>query len=146
MFKKSSRILLALWVLVLLLGVGSCQGEVSFTTAHFSEATMALGVDADNKPVDPTTVFSIDTPEIFCSAKLSNAPDDTEISSSWLYVKGEMADLTNYEIGNYTLTTGGTQYIQFSLTQPDNGWPRGEYKLILTIDGKEAETLEFSVE
>ena len=146
MFKKSGEILLAVLVLMVMLGTGGCEGEVSITTAHFNEATMALGVDANNKPVDPTTVFSTEIPEIFCSAKLSNAPDDTEINSSWIYVKGELADLTDYEIGNYTLTTGGTQYIQFSLTKPDNGWPRGNYKLVLSIDGKEVETLEFTVE
>ena len=145
LFKKLGKLITPVLALAIMLGIGGCEGEVSVTTADFSEAKMALGVDADNRPVNPTTVFAVDTPEIFCSAKLSNAPADTEITSSWVYVSGE-ADLTDYEIDSYTLTADGTRYVEFSLSVPDTGWPRGNYQLVLSINGKENETLEFTVE
>jgi len=146
MVTRILKLALPLLILLILPGIVGCEGEVSYTTASLSEATMARGVDDENKPVSPTTVFTPDTEEIFCSVKLSNAPADTEISSVWIYVGGEVEDLADYEIDSYLLTADGTRYLQFSMTKPDNDWPRGEYKLVLYVEGKESVTLPFSVE
>ncbi len=113
-----------------------CSGEVSFTTASLSDATMALGVDEDARPINPTDEFDVDTPEIFCSVKLSNAPHDTEITSEWVYLQGE-ADVTDHVIDTYTLVTDGSRHLTFSIERPDNGWPVGDYRLVLYVDGKE---------
>ena len=129
---------------LILLSVG-CEGQISFTTARLSEATMALGVTDDNKPANATTVFSPDTEEIFCSVKLSNAPDGTQVTSVWIYVGGEEEDLTNHGIDKYTVTTGGSRYISFSLSKPDNDFPKGDYKLRLYVDGSESVSLPFTV-
>jgi len=85
-----ARVLLLIALVAGLLPVG-CSGEVSFTTAKLSEATMCLGVDGENKPLNATDTFGVNTPEIFCSVKLSNAPEDTEVGSEWIYVKGELS-------------------------------------------------------
>ena len=137
-------LLVSIWGLLLLFSSG-CSGEISFTTANLSEATMALGVTEDARPVNATTAFETDVAAIYCSAKLSNAPADTEIKSVWMYVSGELTGVTNFEFDSYAIRTEGTRYIQFSLGRPDNGFPRGDYKLILYIDAKESENLTFSV-
>ena len=138
------RVLL-LAALVSALPLTGCSGEVSFTSAKLSEATMCLGVDGDAKPVNPTSKFAVSTPEIFCSVKLSNAPADTEVGSEWVYVKGELSGYDNTVIDTLVLPAEGTQYIQFSLPRPDAGWPAGEYKLNLYVDGKESVSLPFTV-
>ncbi|MDD5604352.1 MAG: hypothetical protein RBR99_01730 [Dehalococcoidales bacterium] len=130
------------FVMVLTIG---CGKEVSFTTAKLSEATMATGVTGDFKPQDPTTTFYANTAEIFCSVKLSNAPADTTVTGIWIYENGQEQHLTNYEIDRYSITTDGTRYLMFSLTRPNTGFPIGNYKLVLTIDEKEPETLKFKV-
>lgn len=122
-----------------------CSGEVSFTTAKLTEATMCLGVDGESKPLNPTDEFSVNTPEIFCSVKLSNAPDDTEVLSEWVYVKGEAEGVTDYVIDTAAVTADGTVYMWFSIPRPDSGWPVGEYQLNLYIDGKEAVSLPFTL-
>lgn len=137
--------LLLLTVLVLGVAAAGCSGEVSFTSAKLSEATMCLGVDGENKPLNPTDTFGVNTPEIFCSVKLSNAPEDTEVGSEWIYVKGELSGYDNTTIDSLALPAEGTQYIQFSLPRPQSGWPVGEYELKLYIDGKEQVTLPFTV-
>jgi len=144
MRRNLSRMLVtSLLSALILLSVGC---EVSFTTAKLSEATMALGVTDDNKPVNATTVFSPDTEEIFCSVKLSNAPDHTEVTSVWVYVGGEVEGLTNYEIDSYSTVTEGTRYINFSLPRAaDTGFPKGDYKIVLYVDGKESVALPFTV-
>jgi hypothetical protein len=135
---------------LLLVAVGGlsfigCSGEVSFTTAKLSEATMCLGVDGEMKPLNPTDEFGVNTPEIFCSVKLSNAPDETEVASEWIYVQGEAEGVTDYVIDSVAVTTDGTRYLYFSLPRPDTGWPVGEYVLNLYIDEKEAVAVPFTV-
>jgi hypothetical protein len=135
-------------LLMAAVGVSSlagCSGEVSFTTAKLSEATMCLGTDAETKPVNPTDEFGVTTTEIFCSVRLSNAPDDTEVLSEWVYLKGELEGVTNYVIDSFAITTEGTRYLEFSMTSPDDGWPKGEYKVVLYIDGKEEVAVPFMV-
>jgi len=123
-----------------------CEGEVSVTTASLSEATMCLGVDSEMRPLDATDVFATDTPEIFCSVKLSHAPDDTEFRAEWIYIKGEEEGLSNYPIAGWDTTADGTRYIAASLTCPDKGWPKGDYKVILYVDAKEKLSVPFSVQ
>ncbi len=137
--------LLSVLLLTLSVPLAGCSGEVSFTTASLSEATMCLDVDADSRPVDPTSQFAPDTPEIFCSVKLSNAPPNTEVLSEWVYVRGEVEELTDHVIDTFAVTTDGTRYLQFSMTMPDAGWPLGEYALVLYVDGKEEVSVPFTV-
>jgi hypothetical protein len=88
---------------------------------------MALSVDAEGKAVNATNKFYVDTPAIYCSLKVSNAPEHTDVTSVWVYVRGEV-DLENYEIDSYGMTVGGTTYLYFYMNRPTNDWPIGEYK------------------
>lgn len=125
----------------------ACQGgSVSFTTAKISEATMTTAVNENMQPLDNNDVFSPDTAEIFCSFKLSNAPDDTEVKAEWIYLQGELQDVTDYLVDEWVTTTDGTRYVSSSLTSPDEGWPRGDYQVIIYIDGKEQTRLPFYVQ
>jgi hypothetical protein len=133
-----------LLVISVMLSFGA-ECSSSFTTASISEATMALGVDSYAKPINPTNQFYTDTPTIYCSAKYSNAPADTEINSIWVYQQGELG-LTNCEIGSYAMTVEGTGYLYFYMDRPNNGWPLGEYKLVLYLDGEQAASLPFTIQ
>lgn len=133
-------------VLPLLFLEAGCSGEVSFTTAALSNATMCKTVDDSTKaPVVKASEFSASDPIIYCSVKLSNAPDDTEIKAQWIYVQGEAKDLNNYLIDETPVTADGTRYIAFSLPKPTSGWPKGEYLVKLFVDGKENVKVNFKV-
>jgi hypothetical protein len=119
--------------------------KVILSTASLSEATMAENVNEDLSPLNATDVFNIDAPEIHCSVKLSNAPMDTEVQGEWIYIEGEGEDVENYLIDSTILITEGTRYLDFSLSIPDNGWPVGEYELVLSINGKEKMRVPFFV-
>jgi hypothetical protein len=124
----------------------SCSGEVSFTTARLSEITMAKSIDENTfQPIEKTSTFSTDTPEIFLSAKFSNAPSETEVKAEWIYVAGEAGE-ENYLIDTVSINVAGTDYLYFSPPRPDQGWPVGQYKVILYVDGKEASTVTFTVQ
>lgn len=122
-----------------------CEGEVSFTTASLSEATMTTAVDENMQPLDTTDVFAPDAQEIFCSVKLSSAPPDTEIKAEWVYIQGEVEDLTNYLIDEWSTTADGTRYIGASIIRPYDGWPKGDYKVVLYVDSEEELSVPFYV-
>jgi hypothetical protein len=133
--------------LVILMSLFFVECEVSFSTAKLGEATMCTKVDEKTKkPVEKTDVFTSDTPEIFCSVKLSSAPSDTNIKSEWIYVKGEAEDLSDYKIDEFTITTDGTKYISFSLARPNTGFPKGEYILKLYLDDEIKLNVPFKVD
>jgi len=142
--KKSPLFIASIISASLLLAISLTACEV--TTASLSEATMCRSVDSDMRPVDATDIFTTDIPEIFCSVKLSSAPPDTEVKAEWIYVQGELEGTENYLIDDYTLTAEGTLYLGFSLIEPDAGWPKGEYKVILYVDGKEKLSVPFTVQ
>lgn len=120
--------------------------KVVYSTASLSEATMTTGVDKNFRPLDITSVFTSDLPEIFCSVKLSNAPPDTKIKAEWVYIRGEAESLKDYSIDSWSGETEGTHYIYASLTRPDKGWPNGDYKVVWYIDGTEKLTVPFKIQ
>lgn len=119
--------------------------KILFSTAKLSEATMTTGVDADMRPLNTTDVFTSDMSEIHCSVKLSNAPDDTEVKAEWIYLHGEREDLDNYLIDSTIVITEDTRYLHFFLTSSENGWPIGEYEVLLYVNGKQVMSVPFSV-
>lgn len=146
MRKRLTLALVALLTAVLGIAAVACEGTVSFTTANITNIVMAKAVDAEKKPVNPTSVFGTGTSEVFCSAKMNSAPEGTKVTGKWIYVSGELKDVTNYEIDSATLEIGGTAYFSMSLSRPTNGWPKGDYKLALAIDGKEAGSASFTIQ
>jgi hypothetical protein len=109
-----------------------------------TEITMTTAVDFDMKPLDTTDVFDVDIKEIHCSVKLSNAPTNTRVTAEWIYIQG-VEDLQNYTIDEYSVTTEGTRYIDMSLLRPYEGWPIGDYEVVLFVNGTETARAEFYV-
>jgi hypothetical protein len=141
--KKSPLFIASIIVALLLLAISLTACDVGVS---LSEATMCRSVDNDMRPVDATDIFTTDTPEIFCSVKLSSAPSDTEVKAEWIYVQGELEGVENHLIYDYSLTAEGTRYLSFSLTKPEAGWPKGEYKVVLYVNGTEKLNVPFTVQ
>jgi hypothetical protein len=137
-------IVLAL-VAVLAVPLAGCTGGVGFptasTTPSLSQATTCKSVNPQTgEPIEPTTTFAPDTPEIFGSAKLSNAPAGTEIKSEWIYVPEDLL------VDTSSTSAEGTRYLSSSITRPGSSWPMGDYKLVLYLNGQEAASVSFKVQ
>lgn len=144
----SILILVALAIAAMLLGsLVGCECGASYSSAYLSEATMCKSVDAQNRPVDKTDIFSPADPIIYCSVKLSNAPDDTEVKAVWIIVQGEFQgqSLTNYTVDEASVTAGGRKYASFYLSQT-KGFPTGDWAVKLFLDGKEQVAVPFKVQ
>jgi hypothetical protein len=130
-------VLVVALIIALILGGGSC----SVTTARLTETAMASMVDPETmQAVSKTDRFRPDTSVIYATALLKNAPEDTLITAKWYYVTEDI-DIASVDIES----TETNQYVSFSLSRPDNGFPVGDYEVALYIDGELSETLKFSV-
>ncbi len=149
MFKKlvSSLVVITVFIVALviasmpLIGCGSSSSEASL-----NKVTLASSVDKDNKPVDATSLFSSDDPAIYCSVEFSSIPDDSQLKADWVYLRGELDGVTNQTIDSVNMSAEGSGYIATDLSRPDNGFPAGNYEVILYLNGEEETREPFQVQ
>lgn len=141
MEKKSpvSLALLALLVVTLAcnFAAGASQG------VSLENLRMAFDEDGNN----PTTVFA-PSDIFYVVGDLSNAPAGTVVDAKWLaaQIEGYAPDELIYEqsINDFTEESfTGTIYFQLS---NDSGWPVGDYKVDVYLDGSLVGSVPFSVQ
>src|SRR5687767_9095072 len=127
---------------VLSLVVSSLACAVGNTELGLTNLRMAFDQDGEN----PTTTFA-STDVFYAVADLANAPQGTNVEAKWTAVNAADTE-PNLEFQTQTLditeeTFTGTIYFQLS---NDDGWPTGQYKVDLYLNGNLAQTAEFSVQ
>ena len=93
------------------------------------------------------TVFTPDTAKIVLHAKILDMPAGTKLTAAWIAVKTDVAP-ANYEIISAEVETkqaAASDEAEFFLTKPDTGWPIGDYKVDLSINGQVATSITFKV-
>ncbi len=116
------------------------------TRARLTAVTLTSAVDQERRPLDSTSEFSPDAPEIHCSVQLLDAPEGTEVLAEWYYSGDGAPTTAQLLIDSASITAAqGSQYLDFSLSMPDAGWPEGDYLLLLYLDGQQETALPFSV-
>lgn len=129
------------------------EKEAGLSDGTVSELTMAMSVDSEGRPLQPTSVFPIDAEGFYCSFKLSNFIPGTKIRVEWVYVGGEaeeeIGENAVFEAQTATIERKGAGYTSTVLQRPsvpDYTWPKGDYKVILYVDDEEEASVLFKVE
>ena len=155
---KSYRLVLGIAVVLILVTVlvtGCGIKEASPFNGVISEITMSTDVDSNNRPVNPTTVFPADAEGFYCSFKLSGFPVGANVEAQWIYVGGdpeaEAVTGKNYvaETQKATVTQKGQGYTSTAYTKPpipDYTWPKGDWKVVISVDGQEKASTYFKVQ
>jgi hypothetical protein len=99
-------------------------------------------VDADGRPLNSATVFTVDTPRIICSVGTAGLPITGELSATWLHNSGGQW-LT---IKSESLAVASGPYLIFPATAPDTGWVPGDYMVRLYLDKKQLSSAGFAVQ
>ncbi len=142
-FKLTLLLSLSLCFVILL--INGCLPKIS--RAYIEEATMASSVDENQRPVDKTDTFTMDDEVIYCCVKVSNVQRETLISARWILVEGDLEGRGNIEIGAHEEIISESRYVSFGLEDRQaTMFPRGSYKVILSVDDKESMTIPFAVE
>lgn len=104
-------------------------------------ATVDLGtaVGTDQKVTSPTTTFGAkDT--IYASVSTTGSAPSATLNAKWTYQDGQTVNDSSQ-----TIAPSGPAVTTFHISKPD-GWPSGNYKVEISIDGKPAVSKDFSVQ
>ena len=85
------------------------------------------------------------TPKVYLRAKVAEGQAGIKVRGDWIAVKTQVAP-PNYKVDSYEMALKpGMNNVTFSLSAPTAGWPEGEYRVDLFIDGKPAGNVPFRV-
>ena len=145
---KSMRFLLLFVIcLTLLPGCLKLQSPAaSKGPVSVSEVSTAGSVSPDGQPLSVSTSFLANTPVIYVTAKLTDAPPDTNISARWFYVKNDTGNTINQQLGEDSLTGKGTMYVSFKRQPSTGAWDSGQYSVSLLVNGSEVANKQFTVQ
>jgi hypothetical protein len=130
---------------------GSAPPAAKPNNSSVTDGVMTTSVDDNSMPTGPVkTSFDPDTKAIYCSFKVSGVVPEDMIKASWYYLKGEAVGKENTLI-NETITiaqsTSDSYYLAFYLDAPNNGnWDKGDYKVVISVNGAEKLSIPFNVE
>jgi hypothetical protein len=120
-----------------------------------SEVTMATAIAEDFRPLTPTTVFTPDAPAFLVSFKMSGFPVGAKVQAKLIYVGGDPEAEANagknavFDTVNATVQKLGSAYTYTGFENPgvnNYKWPKGDYKVVITVDGLEKGSVDFKVE
>lgn len=133
MKKFFKYLLLTIVVLILLVIV---FGDLN--TAHIANVKVCTELSGESCE-NGQAFFQTNSPQIVVSCELKNPPTNTQVEFSWNYLSKGLT-----KIDAVTLSSGdhiGTINMHSILSRPNNGWPRGDYEIIIRILDTDKEPL-----
>lgn len=111
-------------------------------------ASVTLSESVTEPALEPINVgerFSTEVAEIHAVVELEGQAAGTRVKGVWISV--DAINVPDYEIGAYELVLekATQKTVHFSLSRPDNGWPVGNYRLDIHLDGRIAAISPFSI-
>ncbi len=108
---------------------------------RITDAKMALGLDDQLMPIDPTEVFPRNTQRVYCWFSWEDAVPQTEMKANWNYAIDDIHILTyNFKIPRKKGSGG------ISLIMPSGKvLPVGSYRIDLMAKNQVLKSLEFKV-
>ena len=134
--------IVCLWVCVLLMDVQPHSVLVAkIVSATICEKVTQPGMQAEGVK----DRFGSDTPEIHIVVSLQEIKAASRLRSSWICVDG--IEIPNYEIDTAEAESqkDGEGTAHFSLSTPQKGWPLGNYKVDLHLDGSQVFSVPFTI-
>jgi hypothetical protein len=109
-------------------------------TPSVTALMMASKVDAGNNPTNSTTTFA-KTDTIWAVADITGTAVGTPVEARWTHVT------TNTQINSNTVTatSAGEHRLPFFISKPD-GWPTGDYRVDILINGNVMKSATFQVQ
>lgn len=128
--------------LLMILALSAC--DFSFSSANFANIKMASEINEDTlAPVNITKVFAPDSPIIYVTGEVKNAPSGTIVKAEWIYTQSDPDEAIGTGENEINDTTS---VFEFHLTNGGDPFPVGTYNIKLYLDGKIKAEVSFSVE
>lgn len=93
------------------------------------------------------TSFGTLTPKLFLTTKIIDPAPGMKVRADWIAVSTSAAAPPNYRIDKAELSIGKQKdpVANFSMSKPSAGWPVGDYRVELFVDGKKANEVKFKM-
>lgn len=137
---------LALTASVMLTGCVKFQDPNAGKNLSLSNVTIASSVAPDGQPLATGTSFIATTPELFVSAKLNDAPENTSVGARWIYVKDAAGKPLNQTLGEEAISAKGSRYVSFSQRPSAGTWASGQYSVTMLLNGKDVSSATFTIQ
>ena len=105
-------------------------------SAHIEDVKVCTSLNGSECDGDQS-VFNINTSQIVVSCKLENPPMDTDVEFAWFYLSDVRTEIDRVKVSNGDKI--GNLDLHSSLNKPNNGWPLGDYEVVITILDTEKE-------
>lgn len=104
-----------------------------------TELETGKAISTDKQVMNGMDSFGVrDT--IFLSVKTEGTSAGSKLTAKWTYNETQVVNETTESIA-----PSGTAYTEFHISKP-SGWPKGKYKVVVTLDGVESGSREFVVQ
>jgi len=111
-----------------------------------TDAVTFAYTDEEKEKVEVTAKFAATIKEIGVSARAYNVPADTELSIKWILARSDDAIYADYQLREDKAVIEGTTPIIALLKRGENDMPKGDYKVTITLNGKDMVALSFKVQ
>ena len=100
---------------------------------------LGTAVGPDQKVTSPTTTFGPkDT--IYAAVSTTGTASNATLGAKWTYQDGQTVNDSSQ-----TIAPAGPAVTTFHISKPD-GWPAGNYKVEISLDGKSVSSKDFTVQ
>ncbi len=119
---------------------GACAKKDAATDAGVKVSNVQMGrtIDADRRITGGTTDFK-PTETIYLSVVTTGSAPSATIGARWTYEDGQVVDSSSQ-----TIAPNGGAATEFHVSKP-SGWPRGKYKVEVSLNGAPVESKEFRI-
>ncbi len=125
--------------------VERCQSSVQpRSSGIITKVTMAQGFrQPDGEPINPREEFA-PKDMVYAVIHIQNAPANTKFKALWCVTNAGYAAYPDTKLGEAELSSDHTRNIYFS-SLPTGGWPVGEYRVEIYVNGVLDTTRKFRV-
>lgn len=123
--------------------INTLRGEVT-GTGIIGKVVMADNVNPETFQSEHSNdIFDSQTPLIFTTAEVGDAPKNTSIKAAWYYLGLKDEEL---EVNSEEKIITGPNNLVFTIQKPANApWPAGRYEIRIYVNGKENLSVPFTI-
>jgi len=125
-------------LLAVIIGVVILSFFFDLDSTHLEDVKVCDQI-VDNQCPEDEPVFDVNSPQIVVSCKLGNPAPDSNVEFTWYYTTDGRT-----KIDAVVLNSGdhiGSLDLHSSLSRPNNGWPTGDYEVVIQILNTEKEPI-----
>jgi hypothetical protein len=120
-------------------GADTTEVETTESPVEVTGVTLGRAVGADNRVTDEASTFRPGE-TIYVSVSTEGVSPSSTLAARWTYQDGQVVDE-----GSRSIAPNGPEVTEFHVSKPD-GWPTGNYEVVISLDGREVDRKSFSVE